>query len=56
MSIESIVKVEFPALSRTIRDYTTEFYISSYADKFVLKSILWMKKFFDIIEKTYQLA
>jgi hypothetical protein len=33
MSIEHIVKVEFPALSRTIRDYTTDYYISSYAEQ-----------------------
>ena len=33
MSIESIVQVEFPALSRTICDYTTDYYISSYAEQ-----------------------
>ena len=33
MNIENIVNVEFPALSRTIRDYTTDNYISSYAEQ-----------------------
>ena len=36
MSIENIVQVEFPALSKTIRDYTTDYFISSYAEQIAL--------------------
>ena len=33
MSLEQIIQVELSALSRTIREYTTDNYISSYAEQ-----------------------
>ena len=39
MRIENIVQVELPALSRTIREYTTDNYISSYAEQ--ISSIIY---------------
>lgn len=37
MNIEQIVSVDFPALSRTVMEYATDNYISSYAEQ--LKTI-----------------
>lgn len=66
MRIENIVQVELPALSRTIREYTTDNYISSYAEQIssikypeekeklvilIEKLLEWYQNEIDIIKK-----